>query len=58
LGHPKSMERARRAVQRPIASGAFATPADGVVSLPFCAVRGSPVLGEGRHRRGTEWPGR
>lgn len=58
LGHSKSMERRRRSVQCPIASSAFATAANGVVSGGFCAVRGSPVLGEGRHRRGTTWPGR
>jgi hypothetical protein len=58
LRHGRSMERCRRAVQRPIASSAFTPGVNGVISFPVCAVRVSPELGEGRRWRGTAWPDR
>ena len=58
VGHHKSMERLRQAVQIPIAPVAFATARDRVVLLLFCAVGGWTALGEGRHRRGAAWPDR
>ena len=53
-----NLTRQQQARKRPAAPGAFASAADRVISLPFCAVRGWSAFGNGRHWRGAAWPDR